>query len=109
MRLRLNGVPPRVLRDVEEEENKALRLACVGETDYERALTTYRNGNGKPPLVAALGAKDEDAVEALLDGGDDPNEVDGDGRECTSHGCMERLPSPSLPQNSRHDPQCECR
>ena len=79
MRVRLNRVPPRVLRDVEEEENKALRLACVGETDYERALTTYRNDNGKPPLNAALEAKDEDAAEALLDGGDDPNEVDGGG------------------------------
>jgi len=76
MRLRLNRVPPRVLRDVESGENKALRLACVGETDYERALTTYRNDNGKPPLNAALKAEDEDAAEALLDGGDDPNEVD---------------------------------
>ncbi len=80
MRLRLNRVPPRVLRDVEEEENKALRLACVGETDYERALTTYRNDNGEPPLNAALEAKDEDAAEALLDGGDDPNDVDGSRR-----------------------------
>ena len=80
MRLRLNRVPPILLTKVEVEENKALRLACVGETDYERALTTYRNDNGKPPLNAALEAKDEDAAEALLDGGDDPNEVDGDGR-----------------------------
>jgi hypothetical protein len=52
MRLRLNRIPPVVLR--EGRENKALRLACVGETDYERALTTYRNGDGVPPLVAAL-------------------------------------------------------
>ena len=80
MRLRLNRVPPIFLTKVEVEENKALRLACVGETDYERALTTYRNDNGKPPLNAALEAKDEDAAEALLDGGDDPNEVDGRGR-----------------------------
>ena len=50
-------------------------MACVGGADYERALTTYRNDNGKPPS-AALKAKDEDAAEALLDGGDDPNEVD---------------------------------
>jgi len=68
-----------VLRDVEEEENKALRLACVGETDYERALTTYSSSSSKPPLNAALEAKDEESAEALLDGGDDPNEVDGDG------------------------------
>ena len=80
MRVRLNRVPPTLLTKVEVEENKALRLACVGETDYERALTTYRNDNGKPPLNAALEAKDEDAAEALLDGGDDPNEADGDGR-----------------------------
>ena len=80
MRVRLNRVPPTLLTKVEVEENKALRLACVGETDYERALTTYRNDNGKPPLNAALEAKDEDAAEALLDGGDDPNEVDEDGK-----------------------------
>ena len=30
----------------------------------------------KPPLNAALEAKEEDAAEALLDGGADPNEID---------------------------------
>ena len=94
MRVRLNRIPPTLLTKVEVEENKALRLACVGETDYERALTTYRNDNGKPPLNAALEAKDEDAAEALLDGGDDPNEVDGDGQNAlhvaAEEGC--RLP-----------------
>ena len=53
-----------------------------------------RNGDGVPSLVAALRAKDEDAAEALLDGGDDPNEVDGDGRNAlhmaAEKGC--RLP-----------------
>jgi hypothetical protein len=38
MRLRLNCIPPVVLTKVEHGENKALRLACVGETDYERAM-----------------------------------------------------------------------
>jgi hypothetical protein len=80
MRLRLNCIPPVVLTKVEVEENKALRLACVGETDYERALARYRNENGKPPLHAALEAEDEASAMVLLDGGDDPNEVDGDGR-----------------------------
>eukprot|EP00505_MAST-04D_sp_SCG-Rhode-Island_P003119 Stramenopile-MAST_4_protein_3119 len=80
MRLRLNCIPPVVLTKVEVEENKALRLACVGETDYERALARYRNENGEPPLVAALRAKDEESAMVLLDGGDDPNEVDGNGR-----------------------------
>jgi ankyrin repeat protein len=79
MRLRLSRIPPVVLTKVEHGENKALRLACVGETDYEQALARYRNGNGEPPLIAALKAEDEDAAEALLDGGSDPNEVDGDG------------------------------
>ena len=54
MRVRLNRVPPMLLTKVEVEENKALRLACVGETDYERALSRYRNDYGKPPLHAAL-------------------------------------------------------
>ena len=61
---------------------------------YARALTTYRNDNGDPPLNAALRAKDEDAAEALLDGGDDPNEIDGNGMNALHttawYGC--RLP-----------------
>merc|ERR1711871_1476420 len=51
-------------------------------------------GKKAPPLCAALKAKDEDAVEALLDGEADPNEVDGDGRNAlhiaAREGC--RLP-----------------
>ena len=35
MRVRLNRVPPMVLTDVENGENKALRLAFVGKTDCE--------------------------------------------------------------------------
>ena len=87
MRLRLNRVPPRLLRDEENGENKALRLACVGETDFEQALAKYRDTRGcgvnnvlLTPLGAALNAKDEESTMALLDGGDDPNEVDGSGR-----------------------------
>ena len=64
MRVCLSRVPARVLTNVEHGENKALRLACVGETDYERALARYRNENGKPPLVAALKAKDEESAMA---------------------------------------------
>jgi ankyrin repeat protein len=79
MRLRLNCIPPVVLTNVEHGENKALRLACVGETDYEQALARYRNDYGKPPLNAVLEAKDEESAMVLLDGGDDPNEVDGSG------------------------------
>jgi hypothetical protein len=73
MRLRLSRVPPVVLTKVEHGENKVLRLACVGETNYERAVARYRNVNGKPPLIAALEAKDEESAMALMDGGDDPN------------------------------------
>ena len=73
MRLRLNRVPPTLLTKVETGENKALRLACVAATDYERAIVTYRNKYATP-LISALRHKDEDAAKALLDGGDDPNE-----------------------------------
>ena len=83
MRLRLNCIPPVVLTKVEVEENKALRLACVGETDYERALAKHSDtrvyGTLLTPLSAAIYGKDEESAMVLLDGGDDPNEVDGSG------------------------------
>ena len=85
MRVRLNRVPPTLLTKVEVEENKALRLACVGETNYERALGLHSDTRDKDdvlltPLGAAIYAKDDESAEALLDGGDDPNEVVEDGR-----------------------------
>jgi ankyrin repeat protein len=71
------------LTKVEHGENKALRLASVGETDYEWALAIHNNtrvhGTLLTPLGAALKAKDEESAVTLLDGGDDPNEVDGSG------------------------------
>ena len=83
MRIRLNSVPPTLLTKMEVQENKALRLECVGETDYERALAKYGDFNDYgtifTPLGAAIFAKDKDAAEALLDGGEDPNEVDEKG------------------------------
>ena len=97
MRVRLNRVLPMVLMDVEYGENKALRLACVGETDYERALAMHSDtrihGELLTPLSAAICAKDEDAAKALLDGWDDPN----DGGEytalciATKYGCRQPL------------------
>jgi hypothetical protein len=79
MRLRLSRVSPVVLTKVEHGENKVLRLACVGETNYERAVARYGIVNGNPRLNAALEAKDEESAMALMDDGDDPNEVDRNG------------------------------
>ena len=94
MRSRLNRVSPVVLTKVEHGENKALRLACVGETDYELAVTTHRKDNGDPPLIAALEANDEESAMALLDGGDDPNEVDGCGRNALHSAAIEGCRQP---------------
>ena len=99
IRLLLNRVPPPLLMKEEIEEKKARRLACIGETDYEMALAKHSNTRDRynilfPPLIAALRAEDEDAVKALLDGGDNPNEVDGRGmnslQTAAEKGC--RLP-----------------
>jgi ankyrin repeat protein len=102
MRLRLSRIPPVVLTKVEVEENKALRLACVGETDYERALAKHSDTRVGcldnvllTPLGAAIYGKDEESAMALLDGGDDPNEVDGNGQNAlhmaAENGCRPPL------------------
>ena len=84
MRLRLNCVQPSLLRDVESGENAALRLACVGETDYERAVAMHSDTRDESgvlltPLSVAIYGNDEESAVALLDGGDNPNEVDRSG------------------------------
>ena len=57
MRVHLNRIPPTLLTKVEVEENKALRLACVGETDYERALARYSDTRDEGDvLLTPLGA-----------------------------------------------------
>ena len=73
-----------LLTKVEVEENKALRLVCVGETNYERALALHSDTRDEDdvlltPLSAAIYAEDEESAEALLDGEADPNEVDSNG------------------------------
>jgi ankyrin repeat protein len=99
----LNCIPPVVLTKVEVEENKALRLACVGETDYERALEralakhsdTRIRSTLLTPLSAAIYDKDEESAMVLLDRGDDPNEVDGSGKNAlhwaATEGCRPPL------------------
>ena len=75
---RLNRVPPKLLTKVETEENKALRLKYVGQTNYEKALNRYWVYK-VCRLSVVISAKDEESANALLDGGDDPNEVNWQG------------------------------
>ena len=100
MRARLDDVPCVLLAKWETKANKALRTACMGLTTselsrvMERVNKKYKNEkfplidtervnkkykNEKFPLIAAVRAKDEESAMALLDGGDDPNEVDFNG------------------------------
>jgi hypothetical protein len=83
MRARLDDVPCVLLAKWETKANKALRTACMGLTTsewsrvMERVNKKYKNE--KFPLIAAVRAKDEELAMALLDGGVDPNVVDGNG------------------------------
>ena len=76
---RINRTPlmeARYLYNMDKEEDDfRVIIEMLERFNYERALTTYSSFS-KPPLVAALMAKDEDAAEALLDGGVDLNEVE---------------------------------
>ena len=73
MIFRLNRIPYKVLINVENEENKELRLKWIEETDYERAMNMHSNTVVKGFLLTALGSaiyyNDEDSAHALLDGG----------------------------------------
>ena len=108
MRLRLNCIPPVVLTEVEVEENKELRLACIGKTDYERALAkhgntfipddigTCTNKFRLTPLGAAIHFMDYKSAEALLNGGDDPNDVDRRGWNALHRAAPYGCPPPLL-------------
>ncbi len=62
-------------------DEEAAAAASAGKVDQATIAAAQRKYQGKKaPLCAALEAKDEDAAEALLDGGADPNEVDGRGK-----------------------------
>jgi hypothetical protein len=80
----------------EEAQRKADEAAASAEKfDQATIAAAQKKYSGKKaPLCAALEAGDEDAAEALLDGGDDPNEVDEYGMNAlhwaAENGC--RLP-----------------
>jgi len=59
-----------------EEDDFRLIISMLERFNYERAMSKYGGSTSQPPLFAALEAKDEDAAEALLDGGVDLNEVE---------------------------------
>ena len=118
MRLRLNRIPPILLSEKESDVNSVkvlqnimLRFTYIGDTDYELAQqkhgNTYEYGRKLSTLVAAIFANDNESVIALLDGGDDPNEIDEFGRNAL-HRAAEKGCCPSI-FNSKQDHRCECR
>eukprot|EP00505_MAST-04D_sp_SCG-Rhode-Island_P000814 Stramenopile-MAST_4_protein_814 len=79
-------------------DEAAAAAASAGKVDQATIAAAQRKYQGKKaPLCAALKAKDEDAAEALLDGGADPNEVDGKGRNAL-HRAAEKGCRPPLLQ-----------
>jgi len=68
--------------EVEPSEAEPSEAGSSGSSKADQATiaAAQKKYQGKNPLSAALEAKDEDAAEALLDGGADPNEIDGRGR-----------------------------
>ena len=106
MRLRLNRIPPILLSEKESDVNSVkvlqnimLRFTYIGDTDYELAQqkhgNTYEYGRKLSTLVAAIFANDNESVIALLDGGDDPNEIDEFGRNAL-HRAAEKGCCPSI-------------
>eukprot|EP00505_MAST-04D_sp_SCG-Rhode-Island_P000822 Stramenopile-MAST_4_protein_822 len=78
----IEGVQQELLPN--QKKRKRESLLDVGDdpkpaADVVIAAAQTKYQGRKAPLCAALEAKDEDAAEALLDGGADPNEVDEDG------------------------------
>ena len=96
MRIRLNSIPPTLLTKVEVGNNKWLRLNFIGRTNYERyelAEAMYSDARDQCGVLlnllnGAFQAKDEESVEALLNGGDDPNNVDTCGRNALHWAAM---------------------
>ena len=74
---RLNLVPGKLLQ-ADDYESYELRNEFLGRTHYERAVDKY-NCFGVPLLHAAIMRDDWTAIDALLRGGDDPNEVNDKG------------------------------
>ena len=65
MRVRLNRVPPQLLMKEETEENKVLRLARLGQTDYERAMALHGDTRvGLDDVLLAM--NDGRAVDAAV-------------------------------------------
>ena len=74
----IEGVQQELLADQKKREPLLYDPMPAADVAIAAAQTKYQGK--KAPLCAALEAKDEDAAEALLDGGADPNEVDQYGK-----------------------------
>jgi ankyrin repeat protein len=67
--------------EARKKADEAALAASAGKVDQATIATAQTKYQGKKaPLCAALEAKDEESAMVLLDGGADPNEVDGRGR-----------------------------
>ena len=84
------------LQAIRHHTDRPVIIAMIERFRYDHAMTKYGGEvSPEPPLNAALKAHDEDAIDALLAGGEDPNKINQYGQNAlhiaAKEGCSSHL------------------